>query len=62
MSDLDTIKAMLTRAGIESESASVCAETPRAKHAIRVEDGYGGFFTVLEFDEVGALLRVSAWE
>ena len=68
MTDLDTIKAMFNRAKIkfgEGEPDGIVPSYIRQEpspHTLSVENGYRSFFTVLDFDEAGALTRVSAWE
>lgn len=66
MTDLETVKTMLANAKIEHHIGSTDPEfdpnTARTVETITVYDGYGGFFSVFDFDEQGKLLRVSAWE
>jgi hypothetical protein len=62
VTDFETIKAMLIRAGIAFEERLRLEEgTPR--RVLQVEDGYAGFYSDLEFTiEDGKLIRISAWE
>lgn len=53
MTDKETVKSMLERAGIEYVEESL---------ALRVEGGYTGFYTVYEFNAEGALVSVGAFE
>lgn len=59
--DLDRLKDMFDRAGIKY------VETHKERHfkaatTLTVEDGYPNFVAEFWFDDVGALLRVAAWE
>lgn len=52
MSDLETIKAMLTRAK---------AEFSNRENWIKVKAGYAGFVSVFTFNEKGELLSLEAY-
>lgn len=63
MSDKETIKAMLKRAGIEYKAQlSTHHAHPPGASIITVERGYFGFFNEFTFNESGELLDLSAWE
>jgi len=61
-SDLDTLKAMLDRAGVpftqKGEEITIMVDTPKVASI----DGYLDFRTTWVFDEAGALIRVEVWE
>ena len=54
MNDLETLKAMFDRRGIDYD---VCSNG-----AISVYGGYDGFFSVFTFDDEGSLISVDAYE
>lgn len=58
MSDLETMKVMLTRAGIEFE----IRDAGEGKAGLTVNEGYVGFFTDMVFTAEGALSEMGAWE
>ncbi len=57
MSDLETLKQMLARAGIEFEETGDNIVT-----TVTVERGYSGFCTEFRFNSDGALLNMGAYE
>jgi hypothetical protein len=69
VTDLETMKAMLTRAKIEFEETT---EAPRiaarpaddepAKIILQIEDGYPGFYSRVSFSLDGALTDFEAFE
>lgn len=69
MNDLETMRAMLARAGIEFEEAKtepVIAKRPAddkpSTIQLRIERGYPTFYTMMTFDLDGKLLDVEAYE
>lgn len=54
MTDRQAILDMLERSRI--------THMVREDGSIVVEDGYAGFYTLIEFSDDGGLRRVSAWE
>lgn len=71
MTDLETMRAMLRRAGIEFEETTrrtreflVGEETeaPIEAYEIRIERGYPYFYTLMTFSPDGALQNVEAYE
>lgn len=57
MSDLETMKKMLSKASIEFSE-----ETELKGPVLTVERGYVGFVTVFQFDANGTLLDMGAYE
>lgn len=64
MTDIEMIKAMLTRAGIDYEESTVCEGAHNAgMPQVSVYRGYTGFVTDMTFDkDTGALIDMGAWE
>ena len=62
MTDKDTLKAMLARAGIEINEEDTGRDVKAGHTVFFVERGYSGFFTAFEFGPSDQLVDVSAWE
>lgn len=65
MNDMETLKEMLEKAGIEYEFEGSNHSWPRDDdlcYLLTVYGGYSGFATQFDFDSKGKLIRMGAFE
>ena len=60
MTDLETMKAMLIKAGIDFNEETVVVPLPRTH--LTIEGGYSGFYSILSFNPDDSLEDVEAYE
>ena len=62
MSDLETMKEMLTRSNIEFRIHEAHGTGPDPRAHLYVDGGYHGFYTIFDFKKDGSLASVEAYE